>query len=153
MGEAAFVLDAWSRSVWTMGGTCCHRPSEELKPLSFLPPLHPCTLTHTSAANTTLWLPTEAKTKRLLTKQTQRFQNQTCGYERGNVGRRAKLAQWKLIRLGAMRFQVRSLASPCGLRIWRCRELWCKLVATALIRPLAWKPPYAAGATLEKTKK
>ena len=31
--------------------------------------------------------------------------------------------------------------------------LWCRPVATALIGPLAWDPPYAAGATLEKTKK
>ena len=31
--------------------------------------------------------------------------------------------------------------------------LWCGLVATALIRPLAWKPPYAVGAALEKTKR
>ena len=31
--------------------------------------------------------------------------------------------------------------------------LWCRPVATALIRPLAWEPPYAAGAALEKAKK
>ena len=31
--------------------------------------------------------------------------------------------------------------------------LWCRLVATALIRPLAWEPPYAAGAALEKAKR
>ena len=30
--------------------------------------------------------------------------------------------------------------------------LWCRLVATAPIRPLAWEPPYAVGAALEKTK-
>ena len=30
--------------------------------------------------------------------------------------------------------------------------LWCKLEATALIGPLAWEPPYAAVAALEKTK-
>ena len=30
--------------------------------------------------------------------------------------------------------------------------LWCRPAATALIRPLAWEPPYAAGAALEKTK-
>ena len=30
--------------------------------------------------------------------------------------------------------------------------LWCGLVATAPIRPLAWEPPYATGAALEKTK-
>jgi len=31
--------------------------------------------------------------------------------------------------------------------------LWRRLAATALIRPLAWEPPYAVGAALEKTKK
>ena len=30
--------------------------------------------------------------------------------------------------------------------------LWLKPEATALIRPLAWEPPYAAGVALEKTK-
>ena len=31
--------------------------------------------------------------------------------------------------------------------------LWCRLVAVALIRPLAWEPPYAMGVALETTKK
>ena len=31
--------------------------------------------------------------------------------------------------------------------------LWCRLAATALIRPLAWELPYAAGAAIEKTKR
>ena len=31
--------------------------------------------------------------------------------------------------------------------------LWLRPGATALIRPLAWEPPYAVGAALEKTKK
>ena len=31
--------------------------------------------------------------------------------------------------------------------------LWCRPVAKAPIRPLAWEPPHAAGAALEKTKK
>ena len=31
--------------------------------------------------------------------------------------------------------------------------LWCRLVATALIRPLAWEPPYAVEADLEKVKR
>ena len=31
--------------------------------------------------------------------------------------------------------------------------LWCRPVATALIRPLAWEPPYATGTALEKGKK
>ena len=31
--------------------------------------------------------------------------------------------------------------------------LWCRLAATALIRPLAWEPPYARGAALKDQKK
>ena len=31
--------------------------------------------------------------------------------------------------------------------------LWCRLVATAPIGPLAWDPPYAVEAALEKAKK
>ena len=31
--------------------------------------------------------------------------------------------------------------------------LWRRLVATALIRPLVWEPPYATGVALEKAKK
>ena len=30
--------------------------------------------------------------------------------------------------------------------------LWCRLVATALIRPLAQEPPYATGEALENVK-
>ena len=30
--------------------------------------------------------------------------------------------------------------------------LWCRPVATAPIQPLAWEPPYAMGATLERQK-
>ena len=30
--------------------------------------------------------------------------------------------------------------------------LWCRLAATALIRSLAWEPPYAAGAVLKSKK-
>ena len=40
----------------------------------------------------------------------------------------------------------------CGLDpafLW----LWHRPAATALIRPLVWEPPYAAGAALEKAKK
>ena len=40
----------------------------------------------------------------------------------------------------------------CGLDpvlLW----LWHRPAATALIRPLAWEPPYATGAGLENTKK
>ena len=31
--------------------------------------------------------------------------------------------------------------------------LWCRPAATALIRPLAWEPPYAVDVALKKTKK
>jgi len=31
--------------------------------------------------------------------------------------------------------------------------LWCRLAAAALIRPLAWEPPYATGAAQEMAKR
>ena len=31
--------------------------------------------------------------------------------------------------------------------------LWCRLVATAPIQPLAWEPPYAEGVAQEKAKR
>ena len=31
--------------------------------------------------------------------------------------------------------------------------LWRRLAAVALVRPLAWEPPYATGVALENTKK
>ena len=31
--------------------------------------------------------------------------------------------------------------------------LWCRLIATALIRPLAWELPYAVGVALKRKKK
>ena len=40
----------------------------------------------------------------------------------------------------------------CGLDpelLW----LWCRLAAVALIRPLAWEPPYAAGVVLKSGEK
>ena len=43
------------------------------------------------------------------------------------------------------------LGHRCGLDpslLW----LWCTLAATALIRPLAWKTPYATGAAQKRTK-
>ena len=39
------------------------------------------------------------------------------------------------------------------LGLARCHELWCRPAVTALIRPLAWEPPYAEGVALEKAKK
>ena len=67
-----------------------------------------------------------------------------------------------------MKKQVQSLASLSGLRIQRCRELWCRLqtsgsdpellwfwrrpAPTAPIRPLAWEPSYATGVALKRQK-
>ena len=59
------------------------------------------------------------------------------------------------------------LALLSGLRIWGCRELWCRsqmrlrsgiavahrLAALALIRPLAWEPPYVSGVAVKRQKK
>ena len=45
-----------------------------------------------------------------------------------------------------------SVGRRCGLDpelLW----LWCTPVATAPIRPLAWKPPYASGAAQEMVKR
>ena len=55
--------------------------------------------------------------------------------------------------------------SQC-VRIWCCLScgvghrgglgpswLWCRLAAVALIRPLAWEPPYAAGVALKSKNK
>ena len=65
-----------------------------------------------------------------------------------------------------IRMQVPFLASLSGFSC--CRELWCRSqmklgthiavavgrpVATVLIRPLAWEPPYAISAALKKKKK
>ena len=63
------------------------------------------------------------------------------------------MVQWKQIQLGTMRLPVRSLASLSELRIWCCRELWCRLAAVALIRPIAWELPYALGMALKTKKK
>ena len=46
----------------------------------------------------------------------------------------------------------------CGVSLRRSSDLlwlwlWCRLAATALIRPLAWELPYATGAALKKTKR
>ena len=63
------------------------------------------------------------------------------------------VAQREQIRPGTMRLWVRYLALFSGSSIPRCRQLWCRLVATALIRPLALEPPYAASAALKGQKK
>ena len=70
------------------------------------------------------------------------------------------MAQQKRIQLGTMRLRVRSLSSISGLKIRCCHELWYRSqtrlgsgVAVALIRLLAWEPPYATGAALKNKKK
>ena len=50
------------------------------------------------------------------------------------------------------------MAVSCGVGCRRSSDhallwLWRRPAATALIRPLAWEPPYATGAALEKTKR
>ena len=75
------------------------------------------------------------------------------------------LAQGKQIQLGTMRLRVRSLALLSGLRIQvavscgvgrRCGSallwLWPRPAATALIRSLAWEPPYAADVAIKNMK-
>ena len=67
-----------------------------------------------------------------------------------------------------MRLQVRSLPLLSGLRIRRCCGcgvgcrhgsdptllwLWRRPAATALIRPLAWEPPYAVGVVQDMAKR
>ena len=67
-----------------------------------------------------------------------------------------------------MRLRVQSLRLLSGLTIRHCCELgvgcrrgsdpevlwlWCRLAATASIRPLAWEPPYASEVALEKAKR
>ena len=50
------------------------------------------------------------------------------------------------------------IAVSCGVGHRRGSDpvllwFWRRLAATALIKPLAWEPPYAAGAALEKAKR
>ena len=78
------------------------------------------------------------------------------------------MAQWFTNPTRNHGLRVRSLALLSRLRIRHCHELWCRsktwlnlallwlwhrLAATAPIRPLAWDPPYAMGAALEKAKR
>ena len=64
------------------------------------------------------------------------------------VGSIPGLSQW-----------VKDLVLPvsCGVGCRRGSDLtllrWCRPVATAPIRPLAWESPYATGAALEKAKR
>ena len=63
------------------------------------------------------------------------------------------LQVWSLALLGGLRIGI---AMSCGVGRRRSLDptllwLWHRLAATALMRPLAWEPPYATGAALEKT--
>ena len=76
------------------------------------------------------------------------------------------MAQWRQIWLISRRTQVRTLALLSELRIWYCRDLWCRSqtrlgsgvavavwcrpVAIAPLPPLTWEPPYAEGKALKK---
>ena len=75
------------------------------------------------------------------------------------------MAQRKWIWLVSLMTQARSLALLSGLRIQCCHScgvgrrhisdlallwLWCRPVAVAPIRHLAWEPPYAADAALKR---
>ena len=77
------------------------------------------------------------------------------------------VVQWKRIRLGTMRFRVRSLASLSGLRPPVAMSygvghrggldpallrLWCRPAAIAWIGLLAWEPPCAVSVALKKQK-
>ena len=80
------------------------------------------------------------------------------------------MEQWKQIRLGTMRFRVLSLAWLSRLGIRRCRELrcrsqtrlgsrvavllwlWCRLAATAPIRPPNLGTSICRGCSQKETK-
>ena len=56
--------------------------------------------------------------------------------------------------------QVKDLALPVSCGVGRRRGsnlallwLWCRPAAATPVGPLAWEPPYATGAALEKAKK
>ena len=59
------------------------------------------------------------------------------------------LAQWVKVSGVSVRYSVGRRCSSDPELLWLSR----RLVATAPIRPLAWEPPSAAGAALEKAKR
>ena len=75
------------------------------------------------------------------------------------------VARWLTNRLISYESKGSILASLSGLRVWSCGVgrrfgsdlallwLWHRPAATALIRPLAWKPSYATGLALKRQNK
>ena len=74
--------------------------------------------------------------------------------------------QWKRLRLESIRMRFdpwphsvgggSDVAVSCGVGHRQGSDpawLWCRPAAIALIGPLAWEPPYATGAALNKAKK
>ena len=51
-----------------------------------------------------------------------------------------------------MRLWVQSLTLLNGFKDLVLLWLWCRLAATAVIRPLPWEPPYAMGVALKGQK-
>ena len=64
------------------------------------------------------------------------------------VGSIPGLAQW-VKDLALCELWCRSQTWLGSALLW----LWCRPAAVALIGPLAWEPPYAAGAALKRQKK
>ena len=68
-----------------------------------------------------------------------------------NLTRTMRLRVWSLALLSGLTISVAmscDIGRRCGLHpalLW----LWCRLAATAPIRPLAWELPYAAGMALK----
>ena len=48
---------------------------------------------------------------------------------------------------------IPGLTQLSGLRIWHCHELWYRYTAAALMRPLAWEPPYTTSVALKSKNK
>ena len=72
-----------------------------------------------------------------------------CGSEVTNRTSIHEDAGWILTLLSGLSCGVCCRRSLDPALLW----LWCRLAVAALIRALAWEPPYAASATLKRKKK